>query len=122
MEPLDFGEFEPRRRIEGGSTSWPLSWASQMNEARNHLRRLITTSGVDSDRGGSVLVRWNRLPPTRLVWREVNGLDFYDELDPQTGEKIQPRTWESLIEHVADIHAAANIKPYDRPPGAERPE
>lgn len=121
MEPLDFGDFEPRRRIEGGSVSWPLSWASQMNEARNHLRRLIITSGADVTRGGQVLVHWNRLPPTRLAWREVDGLDFYDEFDPKTGERVT-RAWDSLTEHVADIHAAAGVKPFDRPPGVDRPD
>ena len=122
MGAVDYGEFEPRKSIEGGSITWPLSWASQMNEARNHLRRCIVTTGGDVQRGGQVLVHWNRLPPTRLRWREVDGLDYYDELDPTTGDALPARTWESLRAHVSDVQSIYGVKPHDRPPGAPRPE
>lgn len=120
-EPLDFGEYTPRKSIEGGSKSWPLSWAWQYNDARTYLRRMAQKSGASLKAGVRITVHWNRLPPTWLNMIERDGLEYVTETDPNTGFKVE-RSWDDIQTHVADLHAAFGIKPYDRPPGATRPE
>jgi hypothetical protein len=120
-EPLDFGEFTPRKTIDGGSKPWPLSYSWQLSEARAHLRRLASKSSVNMANGVQILVHWNRLAPTRLILREIDGLDYVTEIDPTTGAIVE-RSWEDLRTHIADLHNAYGIKPHERPPGAKRPD
>lgn len=120
-EPLDFGEYTPRKLIEGGSKPWPLSWAWQSNEARTHLRNMAVKSGANLAQGVQITVHWNRLSPTKLVLVERDGLEYVSEVDPTTGAVVE-RDWDELKAHIADLHNAYGIKPYDRPPGAQRPE
>lgn len=133
MTGLDYGEFTPQAKVEGGARPWPISRAAQQPLVRNYLSRALAESGADRTTGLTVLVHWNGRHNAdtlvqicdRTYTSDVGDSTFTGEhLDEYNldGTLREKRSHEDDVQDVRMLHLEYGIRPMDRPPQAPVPE